>query len=876
MSKRKTFAPEFNKFRFKMKKMKNVLLVAMFFVVATVLGQVQVKGKVVDEMGEPLPGASVLLKDTSQGTETNFDGNFVLKTKQTSGTLVLSFIGYVNKEVKYTNSKTNLGTIQLEPSNVLDEVIVGSGIIDLAEDRKTPIAVSTVKASEIQAKAGAWDLPEVLKSTPSVQAVKGGAFGEGQMYLRGFDQTNTAFLLNGQPINGMEDGKMYWSNWQGVMDVANAVQVQRGLGSSKLAISSVGGTVNIVTKTIDNKEGGFVQQMIGNNRYNKTTVSYSTGVNEKGWSFTGLFGNWQGNGYVDNTHGAGQTYFLSLGYQPNEKNTFNFMLTGAPQWHAAAGRGDIKDFLDNGIRFNDWNTSGVDSPNTLGNSDVYPGGRNIYHKPVANLSWDWTVDDKSSLSTVLYGSLGRGAFVALQTDRDSGEALYGRGSNNNHNWFGLVSNYNNKLNEYFNLNIGADIRTYNGIHFRSANDYIGVNSVAVNTDTTRSDYSTFIGEPYTVNKTFGGINPWNLLFNSNNDHKQRFGYDYEEVITYYGTFAQLEYSKDALSGFFQGAISNQSHVREEFLKTKNVGQSDKSEKKSNLGYNLKTGLAYSINESNKIFANAGYYSRQPYHEDLFLTDRLANDFAPGIENQEVLGLEAGYQFKSRYVSANLNVYNTEWSNRTISNVNRENFDSPGFRSFKTQGVKQVHKGVELELFTKPLPGLKINGFLSYGDWKYKGNGTEFAYDNSGALIGTPKEVSVDGFEVGGGAQTNAGLSASYRVFPSLTVDANWNYYDRLFSDAQIKFAPVELPTYNLTDIGLSFKPKLKLKEGTFIKGLRLRFNINNLFDTLYIERLQESREASSDSSENWKGINVNNRGRFGYGRTWNASVRFDF
>ncbi|WP_028889879.1 TonB-dependent receptor [Tenacibaculum ovolyticum] len=855
-----------------MRNFKNVLLAALFFVSATVLGQTKLTGIVVDEMGEPLPGASIVVKGTANGTSADFDGKFMLKSKSNSGTVVVSFVGYLKKEITFSTS--NLGTIKLEPSNVLDEiVIVGSGIIDLAEDRKTPVAVSTIRAAEIQAKAGAWDLPEVLKSTPSVQAVKGGAFGEGQMYLRGFDQTNTAFLLNGQPINGMEDGKMYWSNWQGVMDVANAVQVQRGLGSSKLAISSVGGTVNIVTKTIDNKEGGFVQQMVGNNGYTKSTVSYSTGVSEKGWSFTGLFGHWQGNGYVDNTHGAGQTYFLSFGYQPNENNTFNFMLTGAPQSHAVAGRGDVKDFLDNGIRFNDWNTSGVNSPNTLGNSNVYPGGRNVYHKPVANLSWDWTINDKSSLSTVLYGSLGRGAFVSLQTDRDSGAALYGRGSNNNHNWFGLVSNYNNKLNENFNLNVGADIRTYNGIHFRSANDFIGVSSVDVNTNSTRSDYSTFIGEPYTLNNTFGGVNAWDLLFNSNNDHKQRFGYDYEEVITYYGTFAQLEYSKDALSAFFQGAISNQEHQREEFLRTQNVGKSEKSKKVSNLGYNLKAGLAYELNENNKVFANAGYYSRQPYHEDLFLTDRLANDFAPGVENQKVLGLEAGYQFKSEFVSANLNIYNTEWSNRTISNVNRDNFDTPEFRSFKTQGVKQIHRGAELELFTKPLPGFKLNGFISYGDWKYDGNGTEFAYDNSGALLGT-SEVSVDGFEVGGGAQTSAGISGSYKILSSLTVDANWNYYDRLFSDAQIKFAPVELPSYNLTDIGLTFKPKLK--EGTFIKGLQFRVNVNNVFDTLYLERLQESREASSDPSENWNGININNRGRFGYGRTWNGSIRFNF
>ncbi|WBX71119.1 TonB-dependent receptor [Tenacibaculum retecalamus] len=854
-----------------MKNFKNVLLIALFFVTATVLGQTKLTGTVVDEMGEPLPGANLVVKGTTNGAATDFNGKFILDAKLNSGTVIVSFIGYIKKEVAYLAGKTKLGTIELEPSNVLDEiVVVGSGVIDLAEGRKTPVAVSTIRATEIQAKAGAWDLPEVLKSTPSVQAVKGGGFGEGQMYLRGFDQTNTAFLLNGQPINGMEDGKMYWSNWAGVMDVANAVQVQRGLGSSKLAISSVGGTVNIVTKTIDKKEGGYVRQMVGNNGYTKSTVSYSTGVSEKGWSFTGLFGHWQGDGYVDNTHGAGQTYFLSLGYQPNENNTFNFMLTGAPQSHATAGRGDIKDFLDKGIRFNDYNYDNVDSPNTLGNSNVYPRGRNIYHKPVANLSWDLTINEKSSLSSVLYGSMGRGAFVSTYLNND-GEG-YGRGSNNNHNWFGLVSNYNNELNENFKLNVGVDVRTYNGIHYRSANEFIGVNSVTVNDDPSDDEYSTYIGEAYDLTDTYGGVNPWSLLFNSNDDHRQRLGYDYEEVITYYGLFGQIEYSKDALSAFFQGAVSNQDHQREEFMYTQNVGVSEKSKKLSNLGYNVKAGVAYDLNENNKVFFNAGYYSRQPYHDDLFLQDRKANDFAPNVDNQEIIGLELGYQFKSEFVSANLNVYNTQWDNRTISGANREIFDTPLFRSYKTQGVKQVHRGAELELFTKPLTGLRLNGFISYGDWKYEGTGTQREYNNVGTLLGT-SEVDVDGYEVGGGAQTTAGVSAIYTVLPRFTVDANWNFYDRLFSDGQFTDAPVEVPSYNLTDIGMSFKPKLK--KGTYIKSLEFRVGVDNVFDTLYIERLQESRP-DNDPSNSWNGVNTNNRGRFGYGRTWNASLKFNF
>ena len=167
----------------------------------------------------------------------------------------------------------------------LEEVVVMSGIIDLAKDRETPIAVSNITTAEIERKGGSFDLIEVMRSTPSVQINRGAGFGDGKMYLRGFDQTNTAFLINGQPINGVEDGKMYWSNWSGMIDVADEIEIQRGLGSSKLAISSVGGTVNIVTKTVDTKEGGVYKSMIGNNNYFQNSLYLSSGLNDNGWAY---------------------------------------------------------------------------------------------------------------------------------------------------------------------------------------------------------------------------------------------------------------------------------------------------------------------------------------------------------------------------------------------------------------------------------------------------------------------------------------------------------------------------------------------------------------------------------------------------------------
>jgi iron complex outermembrane receptor protein len=103
-----------------MKNFKNLLFVAMFFITATVLGQTKITGTIVDETNQSLPGASVQEKGTSNGTDTNFDGEFTLNTKSNSGVLVISFIGYKSKEVAFSSSKTKIGSIQLEEDATID------------------------------------------------------------------------------------------------------------------------------------------------------------------------------------------------------------------------------------------------------------------------------------------------------------------------------------------------------------------------------------------------------------------------------------------------------------------------------------------------------------------------------------------------------------------------------------------------------------------------------------------------------------------------------------------------------------------------------------------------------------------------------------
>ncbi|WP_289044526.1 TonB-dependent receptor [uncultured Olleya sp.] len=870
--------------------MKNTIKV-MFFAVAFMctaftMAQSTVTGTVMDaELNSALPSATIVEKGTTNGTTTDFDGTFSLTTQSSSGVLEISYVGF-GKITKSFNGDTDLGDLSLFSDNSLDEVvIVGTGVIDLAAGRQTPVAVSTIRGKDIQLKAaGNVEFGESLKNTPSVYVSnQAGGFGDSQIFLRGFDQVNTGYLLNGQPINGMEDGRMYWSNWSGMSDVANAVQIQRGLGASKLAISSVGGTVNIVSKTTENKEGGFIRFLGGNDSYAKATASYSSGLKESGWAYTILVDHWQAHRkYSAGTAGQGQNYLFSVGYKPNDEHTFNFLLTGAPQWHDQNFSSDLEEYEEFGEKYN---------PNTgFLEGSRYTERRNYYHKPVANLNWDYEINEGLELSSVLYASWGRGGGTGnvgngrVRTDLGEidfdqiiennvntatdgvgnfGDSYLRRSSVNNHNWYGLLSNLNYEMNDNWSFNIGVDGRTYTGEHFRQINDYLGLTGYNDNFRTDRSS-------DYVITESFEA-NPWSALFDYADDD-QRYDRNYSETINYLGGFGQVEYKNDSFSAFFQGALSTQSYQRE----GKFTGFGDglgKSEKITKTGYNLKGGLAYKINEQHSIFGNAGYFSRQPFLDNIFANILYSNEIVdPEVENEEITGLEAGYRFKGGEWRVNVDVYSSNWGNRFLTfGTDLEGADGilgnadDEFGSYRLTDVTQVHNGVEFDFEYRPTASsLSFRGYGSVGNWKYDGE-TPYTLQNTdtGDFVVTDGAVDLTDVKIGNAPQTSFGVGVRANLFEGLSVDMDYNIYTDLYEFVDVedvaaaalaggKYESVRLPAYTLADAGLTYNFDLGSNKMTF------RANVYNLFNEAYI----------------------NQRDAFGYflgvGRTYNASLRYNF
>lgn len=788
-------------------------------------------------------------------------------------------------------------------------VLVGGGVIDLAEDRKTPVAVSTITGEEIQKKIGTQDITMTLANTPSIYvAGQSGAFGDTRIAVRGFGQDNTAFMLNGQPINGMEDGKMYWSNWSGMNDIANVVQIQRGLGASKLAISSVGGTVNFVMRSTSKQQGGFAYAGFANDNYLKTTFSYDTGENDNGWSTSFLLTHWQGDGYAEGTFGQGQTYFFSLGYEMNDKHNFNFLMTGAPQWHDQNFSKSIDTYLEKGRKYN--NNYGYYGDRYLTER------RNFYHKPVFNLNWDYTIDDKSSLSTVLYASTGNGGGTGGRGQRirtDEGyidyDAIYAynlstsgaggnyaaeggyvtRASMNMHNWMGAVSNYETQLSDNLTLNVGVDLRTYYGEHFRIVENFHGLTSWQENIrlrdqNNSHQTYGTYGTYKYVIATESMGANPWEATFN-NFDEDQKIAYSNDERITYGGLFTQVEYVNDDFSAFFQGSVSQTNYQRWDHYQYADQSLIDgtssqwtgealpdgitdgvESEKVDNFGFNAKAGVGFGVGENGQAYVNAGYYSRAPYFDNIYLN--FTNQINPNTSNETIIGLEAGYVYEVPNFSARVDLYRTSWADRVTSS----SYVSDDVVFFNvSEGVTQVHQGLEVSFSAKPQEDVPytLKGFLSVGDWIYEGDAITRVQDEDQNIIST-ETVDVDGGKVGDAAQFTAGLGLDVDLAERFSFDSDIRFYDELYSNVGAVKENLKLPSFHVVDMGLSYK--MFVNDAT----LDVRLNVNNVFDNVYISELRTAISAGDGTGVLYDGIDTANQGYFGLGRTWNVGLRYNF
>lgn len=830
-----------------MRKYLLLLLVALFTANSLTYAQSggMVTGKLLDaQTKEPLIGATVTIKGTKTAAAAGLDGSFKINAASGS-TLVVSYIGYVPKEVTVSGSK--LGEIELEPTSAgMKEVTVNANA-SLAIDRQTPIAVSSVGAKFIEEKGALAEFPELLKSTPGVTISRaGGGYGDSRIAIRGFNSNNLALLINGLPVQDPEAGKIYWNDWAGLADVTTSMQVQRGLSASRVAVPSLGGTINITTKGTDAQEGGVVSQSIGSYNALKTTVSYSTGLSPNGWATSFLLSKATGDGNAEGLYYTGYSYFANISKILSSTQTLSINFMGASQNHGqrytyqtiatyrAAPQGEI--------RFNsDWGYY---------NGKLMSAEVNKYNKPLLSINHDWKISSTSSLSTVLYASYGTGSadylagsqaglgpggtaprlgdfyspidFNAIEKTNmasvDGNTATYINTAENDHKQYGLISTFKKTIGD-INLLAGVDLRTYAGNHFYRLNNLLGGSYFLDNTDLNNPNRHTVVGDKINNN--------------------------YQLDINSEGAFAQAEYVKNNISAFITVGVNNTANKKIDYFDYLSSNAAGTSPWVTFIGYQAKGGANYNIDSHNNIFVNIGTVEKPPLIGTIF-----PNAKTTGINATKTLeklfSYELGYGFTSSIFSANVNLYHSQYNDRAKTLAGPANQDG-SIPYGNINGINELHQGVEVDAKFRPVKIVTLSGMVSIGDYHYTSNsGTGLiSSDKPGSTPTTIASLPLKGLVIGdfGGtaasnAQTSAALGLDVDVLPQVRIGSNWNYYTRFFASYDMStltnagfatnpYHPVPLPSYSTIDLNIVYRFKMAGFNASFIG------NVNNLLNAKY-------------------------------------------
>ncbi len=888
----------------------------------------KVTGVVMDvETKAPVIGAVVTVPGTSFTASTDDDGKFTVQSDAAHNQIRVECLGYKPVEQRivptkngYANlakdEKVNVGVVEMEMDVVLMNDVIISSSLGMA--RKTPIAMSSINSTHVDEKLGFQEFPEILKATPGISATKGaGGYGDSKLNVRGFQSANVAVMVNGVPMNDMEWGGVYWSNWAGLSDVTRSLQAQRGLGASKVSAPSVGGSVNIVTRTVEQEKGGSVSYGLGDNGRNYMSLVLSSGLSKKGWGFTVLGGKSWGDGYVQGTEFEAYNYFVSIYKRLNFNHMLALTAFGAPQSHNQRNQYD-------GLTIEGWqgvrNYMKGKSPYrynaTFGygkNGERKTSSYNYYHKPQISLNHTWEIDSKSTLSSALYMSIGHGfGNSGLGVNSTYGNYWYGASNGvlnmkfrnadgtyaydqvqdlnekstsgslmamsetyNNHIWYGLISTYTTKLLEKVNAYVGVDFRNYKGTHFNKLSDlYNG----AYFTDLR---YRSTV-DPENNSKAADPMWKYEKLVVGDKVYR-----DYDSHITQQGVFGQVEYNDDDnISAFIAGSVSNSHYWKYDRF------YYDKAHAKSKsidfVGYTLKGGANYNIDDYQNVYANVGYISRAPFFSGgVFLMPNTSNELNSGAVNEKTFSAELGYAFKNNWVNARVNAYYTLWLDKTTTK-NGEIDQSKDRYIMNMSGVDAKHMGLELEVTVKPASWIDVNGMLSLGNWKWNSNATAYFYNSAsqpladiatGAIasgVGAPDHVKFTlnqkGVHVGGSPQTTMSLGVNVRPSRALSLGADFTYNARNYADFTLpsntstgEFTlqePWKIPDAGQLDLNARYRFRLGNCNAVLIG------NVNNLFNYEYIV------DAFYDGTHtSWRD---SYRVFYAFGRTYSVKMRLEF
>jgi hypothetical protein len=683
----------------------------LFFLPFIGLAQYSLEGKVIDAVtNQPIPDAEVNLLPGYQTVVTGTDGKFLIRNI-TEGIYSLTIRVVEHEDFSrdvVIEEDFSIGTIEMDwvSRDAKSQVTI--------DDRSSADNMPTLVLSESDFDDdldGGQDISGILTASRDV-FISAAAYNwsAARFRIRGLNSENSRVLINGAPINNLENNFVFWGLWGGLNDMFRLREVDVGMGSIDYAFGGMLGANQIDTRPSRQRANTRVSYAASNRTYrNRIMVTHNTGILPSGWSFSvSMSRRWAQEGYIPGTSYNNYAYFLGAEKQINDKHAISVTAFGSPirRGNTFPGTDEMYELAGTNYYNSNW-----------GWQDGAKRNSRMRHtnQPVGIIRHDWTMNEGDFLTTTVSGRAGSNGSTALNwfdKTRDPRPSFYRKlpssidnpeaaqkvaeylsnnpdqmqvdwdhfydvnrnspftvenangvdGNTINGNigryiiedrrydsrQFAVRSLYNNTLSPNWTLQIGAQFEAFQSDNYKLIDDLLG------------ADYWLDVDRFLLRNFSLSDETVSNDLSTPNKVVRQgdRFEYSYKGNGRRAESWGQVQYSGSRWEAFAAAKAGYNSFWRDgEWANGKFPDNSQgRSEKAEFITYGFKAGATYKFDGRNYLYVNAMVGTDAPTFRYSFVSPRTRNSLIPDLTTQKMEGIEGGYVLRSPYLKARFTGY----------------------------------------------------------------------------------------------------------------------------------------------------------------------------------------------------------------------------
>lgn len=680
----------------------------------------------------------------------------------------------------------------------------------------------------------------IVNSNSDIYASQVGyLFSPARFRYRAFDQKYNEVYLNGLQLNDMESGQFRYSQVGGLNNMTRNQEFALPFEGNNFTMSGMGGSNNYNFRPSAMPVGHRMTLSGANRNYTlRGMYTYSTGLSEKGWAFTGgVSYRWARNGYVEGTFYNSLSYFLAV-QKVMGKHSLSLSTWGNPTERSTQGAGtDEMYWLANNRYYNPyWGYQNGKKRNSRVVND---------YAPSAILTWDWNFNENSKLTTSFFGKYSmykstklnynnsdnphpnywknmpssyydvwnseNSAYRTEQAYEDwltsynywraskanrqinwdrlyysnknaaaqGGDAMYYIQAKHNDNlMLSFASTFNHQIDKDKKVNVGVLAATNKAMHYQTMEDLLGA--------TQFHNINTYlISDKYTATSPEAqyDLNHPNAVVKEGD----RFCYDYNLLInkgkvwsSYTENFGWANYTVAAKLGYT--SFQRDGKMRNGLAADNSFGKSKRAEF---VDGGFKFGSNLTLGRGNVLSLGVGYEHRAPEARAAFMSPEINNDFVQGLKNERIFSTELGYMYENSWLHLNVKGYYSRMTN--VSDwQNFYNDDSNSFIYVSMTDMNKSYYGAELGAKFKLASFLDIKLIGTISEAKITNN-SKLCYMKStdATLYGTAQTgdnydyIHNKGMRDSGTPLTALSLGVSYHQ-KGWFIDLNCNYYDRIY------------------------------------------------------------------------------------------------